>query len=256
MESRRKQTLAGRTAIVTGASSGFGRHIAGVLAREGARVVAIARRADRLRRLQMELGGPERVPLAVELDLRDREAIGPAVERIVKEAGPIDILVNNAGCAIAKPALEQTWDDWFTVVDTNLTAAWLMSQAVAGAMATAGREGVILNVASILGLRGIGQLVPYVASKHGLVGLTRGLAVDLARHKIRVNAIAPGYFATDLNATFLSSPQGEELRRRVPLRRFGMLDDLDGPVLLLVSDAGRFLTGVVLPVDGGHSMSA
>jgi NAD(P)-dependent dehydrogenase (short-subunit alcohol dehydrogenase family) len=197
----------------------------------------------------------EREAVVVPLDLLQRDSIAAAAEQAHAALGRIDILVNNAGAAVTKPAFEQTWDDWRTVIDTNLTGAWLLSQAVGRHMAADG-GGSIVNVASLLGLRGTAMIAPYVTSKHGLVGLTRALAVDFARHRIRVNAIAPGYFVTDMNEEFLTSPGGEAMKKRVPMKRFGELDDLDGPVLLLASDAGRYLTGVVLPVDGGHEMNA
>lgn len=247
--------LQGRTALVTGASSGLGRHIALVLARAGARVALAARRVDRLEAAAAECSQYGAPAVVVPLDLLDRESIAAAAAQAHAALGRVDILVNNAGAAVTKHAFEQTWEDWQTVMDTNLTGAWLLSQAVGRRMAADG-GGSIINVASLLGLRGTGMIVPYVASKHGLIGLTRAMAVDLARHRIRVNAIAPGYFITDMNEEFLTSPAGEAMKRRVPLKRFGELDDLDGPVLLLASDAGRYLTGVVLPVDGGHEMNA
>jgi NAD(P)-dependent dehydrogenase (short-subunit alcohol dehydrogenase family) len=247
--------LKGRTALVTGASSGLGRHVAHVLARAGARVALAARRVERLEAAAAACSTFGAQAVVVPLDLLQRESIAAAAEHAHGALGRIDILVNNAGAAVTKHAFEQTWDDWRTVIDTNLTGAWLLSQAVGRHMAADG-GGSIVNVASLLGLRGTGMIAPYVTSKHGLVGMTRALAVDFARHRIRVNAIAPGYFITDMNEDFLTSPGGEAMKKRVPMKRFGELDDLDGPVLLLASDAGRYLTGVVLPVDGGHEMNA
>jgi NAD(P)-dependent dehydrogenase (short-subunit alcohol dehydrogenase family) len=247
--------LKGRTALVTGASSGLGRHVAHVLARAGARVALAARRVERLEAAAAACSAFGAGAVVVPLDLLERESIATAAERAHAALGRIDILVNNAGAAVTKHAFEQSWDDWRTVVDTNLTGAWLLSQAVGRHMAADG-GGSIINVASLLGLRGTGMIAPYVTSKHGLVGLTRALAVDFARHRIRVNAIAPGYFITDMNEEFLTSPGGEAMKKRVPMKRFGEMEDLDGPVLLLASDAGRYLTGIVLPVDGGHEMNA
>jgi NAD(P)-dependent dehydrogenase (short-subunit alcohol dehydrogenase family) len=247
--------LKGRTALVTGASSGLGRHIAHVLARAGARVALAARRVERLEAAADACSAFGAEAVVVPLDLLQRDSIAAAAEQAHGALGRVDILVNNAGAAVTKHAFEQTWDDWRTVIDTNLTGAWLLSQAVGRRMAADG-GGSIVNVASLLGLRGTGMIAPYVTSKHGLIGMTRALAVDFARHRIRVNAIAPGYFITDMNEDFLTSPGGEAMKKRVPMKRFGELDDLDGPVLLLASDAGRYLTGVVLPVDGGHEMNA
>jgi NAD(P)-dependent dehydrogenase (short-subunit alcohol dehydrogenase family) len=247
--------LKGRTALVTGASSGLGRHIAHVLARAGARVALAARRVERLEAAAAACSAFGAEAAVVPLDLLQRDSIVAAAEQAHGALGRIDILVNNAGAAVTKHAFDQTWDDWRTVIDTNLTGAWLLSQAVGRHMAADG-GGSIVNVASLLGLRGTGMIAPYVTSKHGLIGMTRALAADLARHRIRVNAIAPGYFITDMNEDFLTSPGGEAMKKRVPMKRFGELDDLDGPVLLLASDAGRYLTGIVLPVDGGHEMNA
>jgi NAD(P)-dependent dehydrogenase (short-subunit alcohol dehydrogenase family) len=247
--------LSGRTALVTGASSGLGRHIALVLARAGARVALAARRVEKLRDAAAECSAFGQPAVVVPLDLRDRDSIDRAAGEAHAALGRVDILVNNAGAAVTKHAFDQTYEDWQSVVETNLTGAFLLSQAVGRRMAADG-GGSIVNVASLLGLRGTGMIVPYVSSKHGLVGLTRSMAVDLAKHRIRVNALAPGYFITDMNAEFLTGPGGEAMKRRVPMRRFGEFDDLDGPVLLLASDAGRYLTGVVLPVDGGHEMNA
>lgn len=248
--------LDGRVVLVTGASSGIGRHLSRVYAAAGARVVVAARRRERLAELAPEFAGRAGPAVTVALDVADPQSCEAAVRAAVEQAGRLDVLVNNAGVAVTKPALEQTLDDWQRVIDTNLRGAWLMSQAAGRVMAQQESGGAILNVASLLGMQATGQLAPYVTSKHGLIGMTRALAVDLARHRVRVNALAPGYFATELNEEFLRSPAGLALQKRVPLRRFGELADLDGPALLLSTDAGRYLTGVVLPVDGGHSINA
>ena len=166
----------------------------------------------------------------------------------------IDILVNNAGIVIAKPALELSVTDWDVTVATNLRGAFLVAQAAAKRMAESG-GGSIVNIASIAGLRTGGHIAAYAASKAGLIHLTKNLAVELARSKVRVNALAPGYIETELNADFFASKAGEELIRRIPQRRLGRPEDLDGPLLLLASDASRYMTGTVLVVDGGHSVN-
>ena len=247
--------LAGRTALVTGASSGFGRRFAHVLADAGARVAVTARSLARLEPIANEFAGSGGEPVLLEMDVRDRASIRNAVQSSVAALGQVDVLVNNAGIALTRDSLELTEQEWDDVLDTNLHGAWFVAQAVARTMATRG-QGSIINIASVLGVRGSGRVTPYVVSKHGLIGLTRALAVDMARHGVRVNALAPGYFVTELTAVFLESKYGQSIVQRIPMRRFGELSDLDGPLLLLASEAGLYLTGAVIPVDGGHAMSA
>ena len=246
--------LTGRTALVTGASSGLGRHFALVLARAGARVAIGARRMDRLVSLAEEIRAVGAEALLVELDVTDGTSIDQAVGQTADAMAGIDILVNNAGIVVAKPALELTADDWDLTIATNLRGAFLVAQAAARRMAGTG-GGSIINIASIAGLRTGGHLSAYAASKAGLIHLTRNLAVDLARNGVRVNAIAPGYIETELNTEFFASKAGEEMIRRIPQRRLGRPADLDGPLLLLASDASRYMTGAVLVVDGGHSVN-
>ena len=245
--------LSGKTALVTGASSGIGRHLAVSLARNGARVGVAARRADALRELCAEITSFDGRAMAFELDVTDPESVQHCVEAAETELGAISILLNNAGIAHTQPALETPLADWQMVLDTNLTGAWLVAQEVARHMARLGHGGSIINMASILGLAGTGRVPSYCASKAGLINLTRALAGELARHDIRVNALAPGYIMTDINRGFLESEAGQALRGRVPQRRFGKPSDLVGPLLLLASDASRYMTGSVLVVDGGQS---
>ena len=239
--------LRDKRALVTGASSGLGRHFALVLAAHGAEVVVAARRADALSATVDAIGSRAS---AVTMDVRDAASVDAAVAA----AGALDIVVNNAGIAQTRPALETTDDDWNAVIDTNLTGAFRVARAAARAMAADGRGGAIVNIASILALRVAKQVPAYVAAKAALVRLTEALALELAAKSIRVNAIAPGYVETDLNRDFLASPAGEAMARRVPMRRFGRPDDLDGALLLLASDAGRYMTGATIVVDGGHGV--
>ena len=248
--------LSGKVALVTGASSGLGVHFARTLASAGASVAIAARRADRLASLQAELHKAGNEAAAVELDVQSGKSVGAAFDAAENALGAIDIVVNNAGISIVKPALDMPEEDWDAVVDTNLRGAWLVAQTAAKRWVAAKRPGIIVNVASILGLRTIGQVAPYNASKAGLIHLTRALAMEWARHDIRVNAICPGYIETEMNSDFWKTPGGQRLIERIPQRRIGQPEHLDGALLLLASDAGTFMTGSVLTVDGGHTVSS
>jgi len=240
---------------VTGASAGLGRHFATTLVRHGVAVVLAARRRDRLDALRDEITAAGGRAVTVAMDVTDGESIRAGFATAVDALGPIDVTVNNAGIGVTKPALELGESDWDEVVDTNLRGAWLVAQTAARGLVAAARPGRIVNVASITGLRTIGQLAPYAAAKAGLIHLTRVLAMEWARHEIQVNALAPGYIETDLNRAFWATPAGKRLVERIPQRRIGQPSDLDGPLLLLASDAGAFMTGSILVVDGGHLAS-
>ncbi len=244
--------LSGKTALVTGASSGLGAHFATCLGEAGAAVVLAARRADRLQSLQAELAAKKVTARSVDLDVTSADSVTAALEA----AGPLDIVVNNAGISIVKPALEMPEKDWDAVVDTNLRGAWLVAQGAAKRWVADNKPGTIVNIGSILGLRTIGQVAPYNASKAGLIHLTRTLAMEWARYRIRVNTICPGYIETEMNSAFWKTPGGQKLIERVPQRRIGQPDNLDGALLLLASDAGSFMTGSVITVDGGHTVSS
>ena len=244
--------LSGKVALVTGASSGLGVHFAHCLGAAGASIVLAARRADRLAALQAELEDKGVKAAAVDLDVQSAESVAAALDA----AGPLDIVVNNAGISIVKPALQMPEEDWDAVVDTNLRGAWLVAQGAAKRWVADKRPGVIVNIASILGLRTIGQVAPYNASKAGLIHLTRALAMEWARHDLRVNAICPGYIETEMNAAFWKTPGGQRLIDRIPQRRIGQPEHLDGALMLLASDAGSFMTGSVITVDGGHTVNS
>jgi NAD(P)-dependent dehydrogenase (short-subunit alcohol dehydrogenase family) len=171
-------------------------------------------------------------------------------------SGPVQILINNAGVATTRAALELAEEDWGMTLDTNLKGAWLVAREAARRLVAHRAQGTIVNVTSILGLRVAGSVAAYAASKAGLLQLTRALALEWARHGIRVNAIGPGYIETDLNREFFASEQGQAIVKRIPQHRLGQSSDLDGALLLLVSDASRYITGSVITVDGGHLVSS
>ena len=248
--------LSGKVALVTGASSGLGVHFARTIAAAGASVAIAARRADRLASLQAELQKAGAKAATVDLDVQSGKSVNAAFDAAEQALGAIDIVVNNAGISIVKPALDMPEEDWDAVVDTNLRGAWLVAQTAAKRWVAAKRPGTIVNIASILGLRTIGQVAPYNASKAGLIHLTRALAMEWARHDIRVNAICPGYIETEMNSDFWKTPAGQRLIERIPQRRIGQPEHLDGALLLLASEAGTFMTGSVLTVDGGHMVSS
>lgn len=244
--------LAGRTALVTGASSGLGAHFSKVLAAAGADVILAARRETHLAAVADAIrsaGGSCSTVLLDVTDLASIDGLGASLERI-------DILVNNAGAVRERGVLDQSEADWDAVIDTNLKGMFLLAQAVARAMRARGQGGSIINIASILGLRQGGGVLPYAVSKAGAIQMTKTMALELARFGVRVNALAPGYFDTELNSGFWDSEPGKAMIRRIPQRRLGRIEDLDGPLLLLASDASAYMTGSVITVDGGHLVSS
>ncbi len=245
--------LSGKTALITGASGGLGLHFAKMLAGHGVSVLLGARRADALEEVCEQIrkaGGSAR---AIRMSVTDRTSVEEAFDALDDK---VDILINNAGVTVSKRASELTEADWDGILDTNLKGTFLVAQAMARQCRNAGRNGAIVNVASITGLRVAGNISAYAASKAGVIQLTKALALEWARDGIRVNALCPGYIETDLNREFFSSEPGLALIKRIPQRRLGKPEDLDGALLLLCSDAGRYITGATLAVDGGHLVSS
>jgi len=242
--------VSGRKALVTGASSGLGAHFAQVLATSGAPVGRAARRVEKLEEGAATITASGGNCETCRLDVTDSASLASSTV-----FDDLDILVNNAGVVAPGPAISASETDWDFVVDTNLKGVFMVAQAAARAMREHGRGGSIVNTASILGIRQAAAVASYSAAKGGVIQLTKALALEFARWNIRVNAIAPGYFATELNDGFLETDAGQATVKRIPQRRLGNLSDLDGPLLLLASDAGGYMTGSVVVVDGGHLVS-
>jgi len=243
--------LHGKVAMVTGASSGLGIRFAEVLAASGAAVVLVARRADRLAAVKSQIEACGGRAIAVEADVRDGAAMRAAFDTAEKAFGTVTILVNNAGVAHSGRAVELAEEEWRRVLSTNLDAVFYCAQEAARRMLAAGERGAIVNIASVLGLNVAKGVIAYATAKAGVIQLTKALALELAFKGIRVNAIAPGWIVTDINREFLAT-EGAKLKREIPMGRFGEERDLDGPLLLLVSDAGRYITGATIVADGGQ----
>jgi len=243
--------LDGRVAIVTGASSGLGDRFARVLDAAGARVVLAARRVDRLEALAGELGDA----VAMECDLGDADAAEALVASTLEQFGRVDVLVNNAGTYERAPAVDEPLERFREVVDVNLVAPFALARTAARSMIESAAGGSIVNIASIWAVVGVGQIpeASYAASKSGLVGLTRELAAQWARQGVRVNALAPGWFRSEMTeGTMFGDERAERwIRNRTPIGRGGEEHELDGALLFLASDASSYVTGQVLCVDGG-----
>jgi NAD(P)-dependent dehydrogenase (short-subunit alcohol dehydrogenase family) len=247
-------SLAGRVALVTGASSGLGAHFAEVLAGAGAKVACVARRIDRV---QSQAEGIEKaggVAYASAIDVTDRASIERAFDDVERALGTVDILVNNAGATGPAPFAEMTREHWNPVLDVNLSGPFHVSQAMARRLIARGQPGAIINIASILGHLAYRNFTSYGVTKGALMHLTRYMALDLLPHGIRVNAIAPGYFPSEMTNPFFESEAGKKEIENLPPGRLGRLEELDGPLLLLASGASSYMSGTVLTVDYGHSI--
>jgi len=246
--------VSGKIALITGASSGFGAHFAKILSAHGAKVVVAARRTDRLEILVSEINATGGDAMAIAMDVTNSKSIRDAFDAAETKYGHVNILSNNAGVADSKMAVEIDEASWDFVLDTNLKGAWMVAQEAGRRMIGSGTKGCIVNTASILGLRAAISQASYATSKAGVVQLTKVLALEWARKNIRVNALCPGYFVTDLNREYFSSDKGKNYIAATPARRTGELDELSAPFMLLASDAGSYVNGVALPVDGAHSI--
>lgn len=239
--------------LVTGASSGLGAHFAEVIAGSGANVVLAARRLDRLDDLVAKLKDHGHQAAAVEMDVADAASVIRGVAAAQDAFGGLTGLVNNAGIVKPNPSLDVTEEEWTDVMSVNVDGVFRTAQAVARGMVEAGTGGAIVNIASILAKRVQQGIASYCASKAAVDHLTRALSLEWAKHGIRVNALAPGYFPTEINADYLASDIGDKMKKMVPMRRFGEPRELDAPLLMLLSPvAGSYITGATIPVDGGH----
>jgi gluconate 5-dehydrogenase len=246
--------LSGRVALVTGTSRGLGQYFARALARAGADLILTSRRRESLGEFEAEIKALGRKAASLELDVRDEASIRAMAEAAEGTFGRVDILVNNAGCNVRKPALDVTWDDWNTVLETNLRGSFFVAQAIARGMIARG-YGRIINIGSVTSVFGYAGLAPYGASRGGIRQLTMSLASDWGPHGVTVNCLAPGWFKTQQNRTMYEDEGWVDyLKERIPLNRPGAPDDLDGAIVFLASEASRYMTGQTLLIDGGISV--
>ncbi|GAB3675774.1 SDR family NAD(P)-dependent oxidoreductase [Salinisphaera aquimarina] len=248
--------MTGRVALITGGGGGLGSGFAHALAEAGARVVLCGRRQEPLEAVAAsirERGGDAQ---PVTMDVTDADSVRAGFDAAEAHFGTVDVTVCNAGVAVPSPALDMEESAWMKTIDVNLNGCWRVATESARRLTRADKPGSIINITSILGQRVAGFVAPYATSKAGLEQLTRSLALEWAKHGIRVNAIAPGYIATDINREFFETDAGEKMIKRIPQRRLGEIDDLSGALLLLASDASRYMTGSTITVDGGHLQSS
>ncbi|MEL7482566.1 MAG: SDR family NAD(P)-dependent oxidoreductase [Pseudomonadota bacterium] len=249
-------SLSGKRALITGASSGLGASFAKVLSDAGAEVVLAARRVDRLNALADEINSSGGHASALSLDVTKPESVEAAFAQIAATGKPVDVIINNSGISREDWIASMSEDEWAAVLDTNLTGVWRVAKAAAAALMAANMPGSIVNTGSITAFRPSHLIGAYSASKAAVTNLTRTMALEWARCNIRVNALAPGYFLTEINDDFIETEAAEKMIKRIPMRRLGHIEELAGPLLLLSSDAGAYMTGATLVVDGGHLQSA
>jgi NAD(P)-dependent dehydrogenase (short-subunit alcohol dehydrogenase family) len=244
--------ISGRVALVTGASSGLGAEFARALAAEGARVVLCARRKDRLDALVDEIRAAGGEALAAAMDVTEAGSVVAAFESAEQKFGVVQILVNNAGISRGGLLKDLSEEDWDAVLDTNLKSVWRVAREAAGRMHAGSVAGSIINISSLLAFGASKRLGSYMAAKAGVIQLTKAMALEWADSGVRVNALAPGYFPTEMTGNFFATPKGQAMMERIPLKRVGDPAELCGPLLLLASDASSYMTGSVITVDGGH----
>ncbi|MFJ3804715.1 SDR family NAD(P)-dependent oxidoreductase [Streptomyces sp. NPDC090088] len=245
--------LDGKVAIVTGASRGLGRSMASQLSAAGASLVVASRSTVDLKSFVTETEALGRRALAVPCDVSDEDSVQAMVAAAVQEFGRLDIVVNNAGVVYTSPLLDQTSDAWDRVIDTNLRGVYLVTRA-AGPHLIAQGSGKVINIASNFALMGVSQHTAYTSSKAAIIAFTQSLAVEWARHNIQVNALAPGYFETDINTELRANAAVHTVLRRIPARRMGRAEELGPWVQLLAGPASDFMTGSTIVIDGGHSV--